>query len=185
MRLKGGDPMMFGRATEEIAALRAARNCDRDRSRRHGGARRRGVAADFADRARAGRGGCNSSPPTPMMASCPRTSTGARYATRAPPASSIWASGPSAPLAERLLAHGADPATPALLVERATCPDERRIVGTLASLPAKAAAEAPSGPCLILIGEVFAASAEAGAAHRYGAGGGMKRGEARGSFMPP
>jgi siroheme synthase len=45
---------------------------------------------------------------------------------------------------------------PALVVERATYPDERRIKGTIQSPPAKVAATAVSGPCLILIGAVFA-----------------------------
>jgi uroporphyrin-III C-methyltransferase / precorrin-2 dehydrogenase / sirohydrochlorin ferrochelatase len=55
-----------------------------------------------------------------------------------------------------LLAHGMDSATPALVVERATCPDERQIVGTIGTISAKVAAAAPSGPCVILIGDVFA-----------------------------
>jgi uroporphyrin-III C-methyltransferase/precorrin-2 dehydrogenase/sirohydrochlorin ferrochelatase len=59
-------------------------------------------------------------------------------------------------LAGRLLANGMDPSTAALLVERATCPDERRIFGTIGDLPGKVAVVEPSGPCVIFIGEVFA-----------------------------
>jgi siroheme synthase len=59
-------------------------------------------------------------------------------------------------LAERLLANGMDPSMPALLVERATCPDERHIFGTIENLAAKVSRAEPSGPCLILIGEIFA-----------------------------
>jgi uroporphyrin-III C-methyltransferase / precorrin-2 dehydrogenase / sirohydrochlorin ferrochelatase len=58
-------------------------------------------------------------------------------------------------LSQRLLKHGIDPMTPALLVERATFPDERRIFGTIADLPDKVAAAAPKGPCVVFIGETF------------------------------
>ena len=44
VRLKGGDPMLFGRAQEEIAALEAARVPLRDRPRHHRRARRRGAS---------------------------------------------------------------------------------------------------------------------------------------------
>ena len=165
VRLKGGDPMLFGRATEEIAALREARIAIEIVP---GVTAALGAAASLqislTERARARRlqfitaHAHDGKLPEDIdwrALSDPRASTVVYMGVRT-----------LGPLAERLLAHGADPATPALLVERATCPDERRIAGTLASLPAKAAAEAPSGPCLILIGEVFAASAEAGAAHR-------------------
>jgi uroporphyrin-III C-methyltransferase/precorrin-2 dehydrogenase/sirohydrochlorin ferrochelatase len=60
------------------------------------------------------------------------------------------------PLAGLLLANGMDPSTPALLVERATCPDERRIFGTIGNLAAKVAEAEPAGPCVIFIGESFA-----------------------------
>jgi len=55
-----------------------------------------------------------------------------------------------------LLANGMDPSTPALLVERATCPDERRIFGTIGNLAAKVAEAEPAGPCVIFIGESIA-----------------------------
>ncbi len=58
-------------------------------------------------------------------------------------------------LSQRLLQHGIDPMTPALLVERATLPDERRIFGTITDLPEKVAAADPKGPCIAFIGQTF------------------------------
>ncbi len=62
-----------------------------------------------------------------------------------------------AALTERLLAEGIAPTTPAILVERATQPEERVIVGSIADLPAKVAVANPTGPCLVLIGEALRA----------------------------
>ena len=58
-------------------------------------------------------------------------------------------------LVAALLAHGMAPETPALLVERATLPEERRIAGTIAEMPEKTKAAMPDGPCLLMIGLVF------------------------------
>ncbi len=159
VRLKGGDPMVFGRASEEIAALRGA-----------------GIPIEIVPGVTAALGAAAS-----LQISLTERATARRLqfitahahdgklpedidwrALCDPRASSVVYMGARTlgPLAERLLTHGINPATPALLVERATCPDERRIAGTIATLPAQAAARAPSGPSLILIGAVFASSAE-------------------------
>jgi len=154
IRLKGGDPMVFGRAHEEIAAMRAAGIpvevvpgitaalgasaslqlplTERDRARRvqfitaHG---RDGHLPEDID----------------WQALCD------------PRASSIVYMGIKtlAALSQRLLANGIEPATPALLIERATCLDERRIAGTIESLPGLVAAAKPTGPCLVMIGAAF------------------------------
>ena len=58
-----------------------------------------------------------------------------------------------AALAERLLAHGIDPATPVIVVERATWPDERRSMARSRRLPPSMdGGRNPAGPCIILIG---------------------------------
>ncbi len=154
VRLKGGDPSVFGRANEEIAALTAAgipvevvpgitaalgaaaslklSLTERERARRiqfitaHA---HNGRLPDDID----------------WSSICdPHAATAVYMGLRTLEA-----------LSQRLLAQGIDPFTPAVLVERATCVDERRIFGTIADLPAKAAAAVPSGPCLVLIGRAF------------------------------
>ena len=52
----------------------------------------------------------------------------------------------------RLLMHGADPATPAAVVENAGRPGERRLPATLATLPHAIEAAGLSGPAVILLG---------------------------------
>ena len=53
-----------------------------------------------------------------------------------------------------LQAHGLPADWPAALVEEGTQPSQRVITGTLADLPAKVAAAAPSGASLLIVGEV-------------------------------
>ncbi len=160
VRLKGGDPMIFGRANEEIAALRAA-----------------GVAVDVVPGVTAALGAAAS-----LQTSLTERDIGRRVqfitahardgqlpqdiawpALCDPGAATIVYMGVKTmpELAARLLAEGIDPTTPAVLVERATWPDERHIAGTIADLPPKVAAAAPTGPCLLMIGRVFGEGAVA------------------------
>lgn len=53
-----------------------------------------------------------------------------------------------------LMAHGLPADWPVALVEDGTQPTQRVVVGTLADLPAKVAAAAPSGASLVIVGEV-------------------------------
>ena len=71
------------------------------------------------------------------------------------PPSSICRSGRFAALAAKAIAHGLDPATPAIAVVRATRPDERKIVSTIAGLGPRLDHEAMTGPAIVLIGRVF------------------------------
>ena len=157
VRLKGGDPMIFGRASEEIAAVRAA-----------------GIPVEVVPGVTAALGAAAT-----LQMSLTERETARRlqfitahahngqlpedFDWRAlcdPHASTAVYMGVKTlePLVQRLLANGVNPATPALLVERATCPDERRISGTIGTLAAKVAAAGPSGPCIILLGEAFASA---------------------------
>jgi uroporphyrin-III C-methyltransferase/precorrin-2 dehydrogenase/sirohydrochlorin ferrochelatase len=53
-----------------------------------------------------------------------------------------------------LVGHGLAPETPAALVERATQPEQRVVLGTLASLPRNALSEKVKPPALLIVGEV-------------------------------
>ncbi len=59
-------------------------------------------------------------------------------------------------IARELIAHGRSPATPAMAVRWATRPDQHTIAGTLADLQGKIAAEGLKPPATIIIGEVVA-----------------------------
>ena len=160
VRLKGGDPMIFGRASEEIegclaagvpvsvvpgvtAALGAAASLKTSLTERSVARRLQFVTAHAKD----GR----LPQDIDWRALADRNAASVVYmGVRTMPA-----------LVEQLLAHGLAPETPALLVERATQADERRIAGTIATMPALAAAAAPTGPCLMMIGLAFARAAAA------------------------
>jgi uroporphyrin-III C-methyltransferase/precorrin-2 dehydrogenase/sirohydrochlorin ferrochelatase len=155
VRLKGGDPMIFGRADEEIAACRAA-----------------GIAIEIvpgvtAAQAAAGR----------LKVSLTRRAEARRvqyitghgrdgklpddidWASLADPAVTTIVYMPTRTLPDlvaKALAAGLDPATPAVAVAQATRADERFIAGSMAELPALLATEATPGPVVVMIGRVFA-----------------------------
>ena len=56
----------------------------------------------------------------------------------------------------QLIAHGLNPDTPAAIVERATLPGQRTLVGQIQTLPSLAQAYAVRPPALIIIGDVVA-----------------------------
>src|SRR5207247_10130171 len=53
----------------------------------------------------------------------------------------------------RLLEQGADPDTPAAVIASGTLPDQRTVVGTLATLATRVAAEGLQPPATIVIGD--------------------------------
>jgi siroheme synthase len=65
-------------------------------------------------------------------------------------------------IAGKLLAHGLPGSHPAVLIERATWPDQRVLKTTLAELPALAASAQLRSPTLLVVGLV-AALAQVGA----------------------
>jgi uroporphyrin-III C-methyltransferase len=71
--------------------------------------------------------------------------------------------GTLAVICAKLIEHGLPSTTPAAIVERATLPDQRSIVGTLQTLPALALTHRVNPPALIMVGETVALHARIGA----------------------
>ena len=154
VRLKGGDPMLFGRAQEEIDALRAA------------GIEFEvvpGVTAALAASADIGvslteRGVARSVTfATPRVAPDARESTWDEAVAAADTAAIYMGAGEAAEVAAALLARGKSGALPVVAVENASLPGARRWYTTLAGLP-RLAEESFNGPVMLLLGEVFAAA---------------------------
>jgi uroporphyrin-III C-methyltransferase/precorrin-2 dehydrogenase/sirohydrochlorin ferrochelatase len=55
---------------------------------------------------------------------------------------------------DKLVGHGMDPATPAVLVEKATLPEQRVVEGTVADLAEKVRSSDVKGPTTVIVGEV-------------------------------
>ena len=163
VRLKGGDPMMFGRAQEEIEALEEAgveyevvpgvTAALAAASTLRTSLTRRGVARSIAFL-------------TPRVG---RGETASEWVPAALGADSVvlyMAAGASQSIATQLIAAGKPAATPVALVESATLPEEKRLFTTLARLahepPPKAA-----GPVVVCVGEVFREKAAIDAATNF------------------
>ena len=152
VRLKGGDPFMFGRGGEELEAARAAGlECHVIP----------GVTAALAAGASAG------APLTHRGAAQSVTFVTGHAAQGGEP-DLDWAAlarpnhtvviymglSMAAPISARLMAAGRAGSTPALIVENASRADERRLTTTLEGL-AEAAASL-KGPALLMVGEAMA-----------------------------
>lgn len=155
VRLKGGDPFVFGRGGEEAAALRAA-----------------GVSFEVVPGVTAGVAG-------PAYAGIPVTDRGAagavafvtgRPAAEAPdwpalasfPGTLIFYMGVGR-LAENcaaLIAAGRDPQESAAVIERGTLPAQRVIRGDLTSIAELAQAARVAAPALVVLGAVAARADE-------------------------
>lgn len=151
VRLKGGDPMIFGRANEEIHAMRdAGFDVDIVPGVTAACAGAAAIRASLTSRETARR----------VQFITAHTSDGkfpedfdwgALADSRATTA--VYMGNRTLPaLSKRLLEEGADPSTPAFLIERASTPQERIIKGTIADLPEKVAGEKLEGPVMLLIG---------------------------------
>lgn len=57
-------------------------------------------------------------------------------------------------ICEQLVAHGRDPQTPVALVEKGTTPQQRVVIATLATISERVAMEKVSAPTLTIIGDV-------------------------------
>jgi uroporphyrin-III C-methyltransferase len=149
LRLKGGDPMLFGRAHEEISYLKER------------GIRVEvvpGVTAALAASAQLGisltrRGAARTVAfVTPRVGEGERASSWVASVLSADTAAIYMGAGEAAAIAAALIAGGKDPHTPIALVEDASLPRMRVHYATLRRLPELAMSGAPT---LILLGEVY------------------------------
>ena len=158
VRLKAGDPMIFGRAGEEIAALRARRH---RRSTSSPASRRRKGAAASLKVSLTQRGSARRVQFVTGHAHDGRLPDDLDIAALADPAATTAVYMPLGTLAalvsERLLAAGVDPERPVCAVFNATRPDERIVSGTLATIHPLVQATEASGPCLLLMGRALQA----------------------------
>jgi uroporphyrin-III C-methyltransferase len=153
LRLKGGDPMIFGRATEEMEALRAAGIAfEVVPGVTAASAAAAALAASLTRRdisravhflaAHGSEGGL---PPHNWVALAAAGGTLAVYmGARTLPA-----------LAENLINAGMAASMPAAAVENVSLPGQRLWRARLDTLPAIVAQAAPAGPVLLLIGEAL------------------------------
>ena len=151
VRLKGGDPMLFGRAQEELAWLRKHHiRCEIVP----------GITAALAASADLGvsltaRGQSRSVAfLTPRAAAGERPNDWVKVALAADTVVIYMGAGEAESIARALIGAGKPPATPVALVEHASLPGVRKLCGTLAQLPALAA-RCGNGPVAILLGEVY------------------------------
>lgn len=153
VRLKGGDPMLFGRAQEEIAALEAA------------GVRYEvvpGVTAALAASGRLGawmtqRGLVRSFAfVTPRVGAGEDPSDWARALATADAGAIYMGAGQAEAIAAALRAEGKVPSTPVVVVENASLPQARSFFTTLAALP-RLVAHQLTGPAVLLLGPQFRA----------------------------
>jgi uroporphyrin-III C-methyltransferase / precorrin-2 dehydrogenase / sirohydrochlorin ferrochelatase len=156
VRLKGGDPMIFGRAGEEISACRAA-----------------GIAVEVVPGVTAAQGAA-----ARLGVSLTQRHDARRLqyitghaANGCLPVDMDWASlaGPAVTtvvympkktigeLATRAIARGLAPNTPAVAMADATRPGETVVAGTIEDIGAKLAGVGSEGPTLVFIGRVFEA----------------------------
>jgi uroporphyrin-III C-methyltransferase len=147
VRLKGGDPFVFGRGAEEALALRRAE-----------------VPFEIVP-------GVSSAMAAPAYAGIPLTVRGVAKSVaivtghcagfgetpEALPVADtlvvLMGVANAEPIRDRLLAAGRSGDTPAAVIESATCARQRVAVGTIATLPAVVAREAIRAPAVIVIGE--------------------------------
>jgi uroporphyrin-III C-methyltransferase len=154
VRLKGGDPLLFGRAQEEIVALQAAGvTCEIVP----------GVTAALGAAADAGisltqRGLARSVAfVTPRVGEGEAPSAWAKSAAAADTAVIYMGAGQAAEIAATLLAHGVARDMPLAIVENATLPQARRFFMPVSEL-ARAAEFGITGPAVIMLGAVFASA---------------------------
>lgn len=146
VRLKGGDPFVFGRGGEEALAL-AETDVPFEVVP--------GVSALAAVPAAAGIPLTHRGVSAQVRVVSGRSADGEVELDRAAAGETLvlfMALSQLDSLCERLLALGLDPATPAAVISRGTCPDQEVVVAEVGGIAA--AAEGLPGPALVVVGEV-------------------------------
>ncbi|MFN7055445.1 siroheme synthase CysG [Hyphomonas sp.] len=160
VRLKGGDPFVFGRGGEELEAVRGAGievHVVPGISSALGCAAAAGVPLTHRDHAQ-----------TLTFVTGHARAGGVPdldWAALARPAQTVvvFMGVDTAPtIAERLMAAGRAASTPVAVIENGTRADELRVFGTLGELPFLIEEEGIRGPALLIIGEVAGLPAEQG-----------------------
>ncbi len=157
VRLKGGDPMLFGRAQEEIDALHDAgfavdvvpgiTSALAASASLGVSLTKRGVARSVAFA-------------TPRVGEHEESSDWLSSVKHADTVILYMAKAAHRTIAEALMQNGREGSTPVVIVENASLANEQRIFTTLAGLAASSLNLI--GPALLMIGEVFAVQCEAG-----------------------
>ncbi len=175
VRLKGGDPLIFGRAGEEIDACKAANipvEVVPGITAAQGAAARLGLP--LTDRGQARRlqyvTGHAKDGQLPQDLNWKGLADPSATTAIYMPVKTLGA------LVARALAEGLDPATPAIAISRATRPDQAEVSAPIGELPGRLAAADLPGPVLVMLGPTIgaaasveaAAGAEAVAARRRG-----------------
>lgn len=151
VRLKGGDPMLFGRAQEEIDALRRA-GVDLEIVP--------GVTAATAAAAELGVSLTRRGSSRHVVFVTPRAAAGERAndwvasVLAADTAVLYMGAGLAQDISADLIRRGKPADTPVALVEDASLPGRRTLFGTLADLPALAR-DTRGGPTVVLFGDVL------------------------------
>jgi uroporphyrinogen III methyltransferase / synthase len=159
VRLKGGDPFVFGRGGEEALAVRAA-GIDFEVVP--------GVTAGVAAAAYAGipvthRGAASAVALVTAHEDPAKDESALDWAALAAfPGTLVFYMGLRRleALAERLIGAGRPSGEPAAVIERGTLPGQRAILGTLGSIAADAARAGVGAPAVTLVGEVAALGGE-------------------------
>jgi uroporphyrin-III C-methyltransferase len=152
VRLKGGDPFVFGRGGEELQALAAAGvrfEVVPGITAGSGVATYAGIPLTHRDFAQSVtfvtghlRAGSTDAPDWTALAR-PRQTVVIYMGLAALPE-----------ICRQLVAHGRDASCPAAVVQQGTTREQRVVSGTLADLPPRVAAAHLRSPCLVIVGEV-------------------------------
>ena len=161
VRLKGGDPFVFGRGGEEADVLAAADVpfevlpgvTSAIAAPAYAGipVTHRGIASSFAVITGRGEDG---SQPTEVNKEQSTTINWARIANGADTLVFLMGVGAIEEIAEQLIAHGRDASTPVAVVEWATMSSQRTIAGTLATIAADVRMAGVQPPAVTVVGEV-------------------------------